>query len=264
MKFAIIALTDQGKKTALRLIAQLPEPADFYCHEHCQLQTQSKQQQQPNIQFEPQASSFKHLRELMPLLWSRYSVLIFIMATGIVVRQISQFLESKAKDPAVLVLDDHGRFVIPLLSGHLGGANAWSRFIARALEATPIITTATDGADLIAPDEYARRFNWKVWPLSNLPRINRLLLERRQLTICSDYTLEDSHPLKLDDNYLFLAEDSRAKADLMITAFPVANEDKLYLIPPSLGVGIGCRRGKTVEAVLLAISKALELTGAST
>ncbi len=249
MKIAIIVLTEQGKRTALRLIAQLPEPADFYCHEHSQPQAP--------------AFSFKHLRELMPLLWPRYSVLIFIMATGIVIRQISPYLESKAKDPAVLVLDDNGRFVIPLLSGHLGGANAWSRYLARSLEATPIITTATDGADLIAPDEYARRFNWKVWPLTNLPRINRLLLERGQLTICSDYTLEDNHPLKLDENYLFLAEDSRDQADLIISAFPEASEDKLYLIPPSLGVGVGCRRGKTAEAVLLAISKALELAGAS-
>ncbi len=255
MKIAIIALTEQGKKTALRIISQLPEQADFYCHEHTQSGTQ--------IETQTKACSFKHLRELMPLLWSNYSVLIFIMATGIVVRQISPYLESKAKDPAVLVLDDNGRFVISLLSGHLGGANAWSRYLARSLEATPIITTATDGAELIAPDEYARRFNWKVWPLTNLPKINRLLLDRGQLSIWTDYILEENHPLMLDENYLFLAKDSRDQADLIISAFPEATEDKLYLIPRSLGVGVGCRRGTTSEAVLRAISQALEQVGAS-
>ncbi|MHB8124938.1 MAG: cobalt-precorrin 5A hydrolase [Desulfitobacteriaceae bacterium] len=249
MKIAIIALTEQGKKTALRLMAYLPEPPDLYLHEHSQPQTS--------------ACSFKHLRDLMPLLWSEYSVLVFIMATGIVVRQISPYLVSKAKDPAVLVLDDKGCFVIPLLSGHLGGANAWSRYLARSLEATSIITTATDGADFIAPDEYSRRFNWKVWPLTSLPRINRLLLERGHLTIWTDYTLEENHPLKLDENYLFLSEDSREQADLVISAFPETAEAKLYLIPPSLGVGVGCRRGTTSEAVLLAISQALEHVGAS-
>jgi cobalt-precorrin 5A hydrolase len=249
MKIAIIALTKQGKNTALRLKKHLPEQTDLYLHEH-------SKPQYP-------AFSFKILRELMPILWPAYSVLIFIMATGIVTRQVAGFLESKAKDPAVLVLDDNGHFVIPLLSGHLGGANAWSRYIADLLQATPIITTATDGANLIAPDEYARRLNWKVGPLSNLPGINRLLLERGYLTVWTEYTLEEKHPLKSDINYIFLSENEREKADVIISAFPKATETKLYLIPRSLGVGIGCRRGIASETILQAISQALEQVGAS-
>lgn len=249
MKIAMIALTQQGKQTAFRLTALVPETIDIYCHEHCQPQTP--------------VFSFIHLRELMPKLWSTYTVLIFIMATGIVVRQISPFLKGKDKDPAILVLDDNGHYVIPLLSGHLGGANAWSRYLACSLKATPIITTATDGADLVAPDEYARRFNWKVWPLTNLPRINRLLLERGYLTIWTDYTLEEDHPLRLDGNYHFLSDSSRSEADLAISAFPEASEERVYLIPPSLGIGIGCRKGISSEAILLAISEALEQVGAS-
>jgi cobalt-precorrin 5A hydrolase len=249
MKIAIIALTKQGEKIALRLKIHLPEQTDLYLHEKCK-------PQDPTF-------SFKILRELMPLLWPAYSVLIFIMATGIVTRQVARYLESKDKDPAVLVLDDNGHFVIPLLSGHLGGANAWSRYIADLLDAKPIITTATDGANLIAPDEYARRLNWKVWPLSNLPGINRLLLERGYLTVWTEYNLEEKHPLMSDDKYIFLTENDHEKADIIISAFPKATETKLYLIPRSLGAGIGCRRGIAVETVLLAISQALEQVGAS-
>ncbi|HWQ72210.1 MAG TPA: cobalt-precorrin 5A hydrolase [Desulfitobacteriaceae bacterium] len=249
MKIAIIALTKQGKKTALRLKQHLPEETDLYLHEH------SKPQ-------DP-AFSFKILRELMPKLWPAYPVLIFIMAAGIVTRQVARFLESKAKDPAVLVLDDNGRFVIPLLSGHLGGANAWSRYLADLLQATPIITTATDGASLIAPDEYARRLSWKVWPLANLAGINRLLLERGYLTVWTEYTLAEKHPLKSDIKYIFLSENESEKADLIISAFPKAPETKIYLIPRSLGAGIGCRRGIAPETVLRAISQALEQVGAA-
>ncbi|HWQ88392.1 MAG TPA: cobalt-precorrin 5A hydrolase [Desulfitobacteriaceae bacterium] len=249
MKIAVIVLTERGKKTALRLRDCFVVKPDLYLHEHCQS--------------DGLAFSFKHLRQLMPSLWTGYSLLIFIMATGIVVRQISPYLENKAVDPAVLVLDDNGRFIIPLLSGHLGGANAWARYLAPLLPAAPVITTATDGADLIAPDEYARRFNWKVWPLKNLPQINRLLLERGYLTVWTEYLLAESHPLKKDSNYRFLPDQERTRADLIITAFSPTTDSQLFLIPPSLGAGIGCRRGIGTETVLQAVSLALEQAGVS-
>ena len=249
MKIAVIVLTERGRKTALRLRDCFVDKPDLYLHEHCQSAGSS--------------FSFKHLRQLMPLLWTGYSLLIFIMATGIVVRQISSYLENKARDPAVLVLDDNGRFIIPLLSGHLGGANAWARYLAALLPATPVITTATDAANLIAPDEYARRFNWKVWPLKNLPQINRLLLERGYLIVWTEYPLPENHPIKQDSNYRFLPDDQCTRADLIITACSPTTDSQLFLIPPSLGAGIGCRRGIGTDAVLQAVSLALKQAGVS-
>lgn len=78
--------------------------------------------------------------------------LIFIGATGIAVRAIAPLVESKFSDPAVLVVDDQGRFVISLLSGHIGGGNAMTNEIARAIGATPVVTTASDGMGLASID----------------------------------------------------------------------------------------------------------------
>ncbi len=249
VNMALIALTNRGASTAFQLAGQLGEPVDIYRHEHCTAG--------------PPARPFRRLRELMPLVWTRYRVLVFIMATGIVVRHITGYLAGKDKDPAVLVLDDNGKFVISLLSGHLGGANALARYIAGILSATPVITTATDGRGLTAPDEYARRYGWRVYPLGQLPRVNRLLLERGYLVVGTVHELADSNAFRHDENYLFQSEPTGRQVDVEISAFP-RQDDKLYLVPPVVSVGVGCRRGIGSEQILLAVEQALSAAGVST
>jgi cobalt-precorrin 5A hydrolase len=75
-------------------------------------------------------------------LFSHGQRLIFICSTGIVLRTLAPVLADKLTDPAVLVLDEHGQFVIPLLSGHEGGANDWARQVAESIEAQLVITSA--------------------------------------------------------------------------------------------------------------------------
>ncbi len=78
-------------------------------------------------------------------------------------RAIAPHCQSKATDPAVVVLDECGRFAVPLLSGHLGGANDLARRLAAACGAVPVITTATDANGLFAVDEWAKQQNCAVW-----------------------------------------------------------------------------------------------------
>ena len=94
--------------------------------------------------------------------FAQSDALIFVGAAGIAVRAIAPHCRSKAADPAVVVLDEGGQFAIPLLSGHLGGANDLARWLAAVCGAVPVITTATDGRGVFAVDEWARRQNCAV------------------------------------------------------------------------------------------------------
>ncbi|WP_407309317.1 cobalt-precorrin 5A hydrolase [Desulfosporosinus sp. SB140] len=261
MNIALLALTDRGMATALRIGEGLPNSAvrALYIHEKALLSDNSQNQGLW------QGRTFRRLSDLVPFLWQEYSVLIFVMATGIVVRQIAPLIDRKDRDPAVLVLDEEGKFVIPLLSGHLGGANAWARQVAQQIKAQAVITTATDGRGLVAPDEYARRFGWKVEPVDHLPAVNRLLLEQGFLKVFTDYPLEPEHAWVTDSHYHFLPAQENDKANVILSAFPSNHikEDCLYLIPPVLSVGVGCRRGISSSVILERIFWAFGQIGAS-
>ena len=99
--------------------------------------------------------------------FSRCRLMVFIGATGIAIRSIAPYIRSKTKDPAVISIDERGKFVIPLLSGHIGGANGLATGIAAFLKAVPVITTATDVNDLFAVDEWAARHNMSIFNMQS-------------------------------------------------------------------------------------------------
>lgn len=260
MKHAILVFTDQGLKTAQRIVDTWPgeDFPELWIHKNC-----NGESPQPSVQI------FTELKAILPKLWKECSVLVFIMASGIVVRHIAPLLQSKDRDPAVLVLDEKGEFVIPLLSGHLGGANAWAREIARRIEARPVLTTATDVRGLTAPDEYARQFGWSVEPLEKLHSVNRFLLDYGYLNVWVECTLPQEHPLSKDSHYRFVDESEKSKAHIWITSqdaslaseYSSAIEPPLLLVPRIYSIGVGCRRGVSRERILEAIQKSMEQIG---
>lgn len=261
VKIALVTLTDRGMDTVRRIGKGLPSTViqEFYIHEKVLSSNED------NGEGPEQLKVFRRLADVVPRLWLEYSVLIFVMATGIVVRQIASFIEGKERDPAVLVLDEEGKFIIPLLSGHLGGANAWANQISDQIGALPVITTATDVRGLVAPDEYARRYGWKVEPIGHLPKVNRLLLEQGNLNVWTSYPLKPEETWNSDEHYQFLSDNEKEKANVIISPFPdlTIKDDLIYLVPPILSVGIGCRRGISTEAVLEGITSSFERIGAS-
>ena len=103
-------------------------------------------------------------------------LIVFVGAAGIAVRAAAPYLAGKAYDPAVVVIDEQGRFVIPLLSGHLGGANELAGRLAEGLGATAVITTATDGRAVFAVDSWAKSHECVVFDPENIKYISGALL----------------------------------------------------------------------------------------
>ncbi|MGT2827570.1 cobalt-precorrin 5A hydrolase [Streptococcus himalayensis] len=148
LPYAIVALTETGKETALRLQKKLAKPAQVY--------TMPKLADETTLALD--GSPVKAIAQL----FTQVEVLICIMATGIVVRSIAPVVVDKAADPAVIVMDEKAQNVISLLSGHLGGANELTLHIAELLGANPVITTATDVQNVAALDTLAKSVNgWR-------------------------------------------------------------------------------------------------------
>lgn len=98
--------------------------------------------------------------DLIPRLFAEYDALVAVISLGALVRLIAPHLKSKEVDPAVLVLDEAGKFVIPMLSGHLGGANALAGRLAALLGARAVLTTASDALETLCVDLLGRELGW--------------------------------------------------------------------------------------------------------
>ena len=121
----------------------------------------------------PAAHVWEHLYETalsaqVATLLAQYEHVIFFLATGAVTRLLAPCLDSKTTDPGVLAIDEAGRFVIPVLSGHTGGANALARTVAGFLGATPVITTASDVIGGLSPDVLEEVCGWIAEPRERL------------------------------------------------------------------------------------------------
>jgi len=117
------------------------------------------------------------LRAQMAALLRDYDQVVLFVSLGAVVRLIAPHLKSKDEDPGVLVVDDAGRFVVPVLSGHLGGSNACAECLAELLGATAVITTASDVGGTIPVDILGRELGWRVEaPKLNITRVSAHLV----------------------------------------------------------------------------------------
>ncbi len=174
-------------------------------------------------------------------------MLIFVGAVGIAVRAIAPHLCHKSTDPAVLVLDDKGQYVIPLLSGHIGGANAQAKHLAQCLGAVPILTTATDIHGRFAVDTWASERGLLLSSLKTARGIASDILEH-DLPLHSDFPILGDLPQGL---YL----GNSGERGICITCRKKQPfGETLRVIPKILHVGMGCRKGidpAQVEAFFL-------------
>ena len=142
----------------------------------------------PAVSFDPS------LREETARAFQSARLLLFVGAAAIAVRSIAPFIRKKDEDPAVIVIDEKGQFVIPILSGHIGRANEWGRQLAAAIKGQAVITTATDVNALFAVDEWAARFGLHLSSLTEAKAFASGLLERGRAGLYSDFPVEGPLP----------------------------------------------------------------------
>ena len=167
--------------------------------------------------------------------FSNADALVFVGAVGIAVRAIAPHCRGKAVDPAVVVLDEQGRFAVSLLSGHLGGANDLTRQLAAACHAVPVITTATDGRGIFAVDEWAVRQHCAVAEPERIKYISGTLLAGKRVHYFSDWQIEGEPPAGV------VPAATAAQADFVLTLTPEG--EALHIVPRIAVLGIGCKRG---------------------
>ena len=173
---ALFCLTPGGVRLAKRLAAMLP----LTCF------TSEKLLEEGFLPFENGFASAA--REA----FSSYSALIFIGATGIAVRVLAPLVNDKFSDPAVVVIDERGQHVISLLSGHAGGANALSRYLAGMLGADPVITTATDVNEMAALDTLAFQLNARMSDFrAAVKTVNQMLVSQQRVGLWWDDELDE-------------------------------------------------------------------------
>lgn len=173
--------------------------------------------------------------------FAQSDALVFVGAVGIAVRAIAPHCRSKATDPAVVVLDECGRFAIPLLSGHLGGANDLARRLAKACGAVPVITTATDANGVFAVDEWAKHQHCLVAEPARIKKVSGALLAGRTVRFASGWPIQGTPPAGVEP-----AGDA-VQASFALTITPTMTPNALHIIPRIAVLGIGCKRGTPAD-----------------
>ena len=174
--------------------------------------------------------------------------LVFCCAAGIAVRAIAPWLRSKKEDPAVVIVDETGRFSIPILSGHIGGANELALRVAAAIGAEPVVTTATDLHSLFAVDVFAKKNHLRIGSMQLAKEVSAALLRGEAVGFLSDVPIAGDRPKELTDG--------EAAIGVCVTADPEKApwEKTLRLTPMRYAVGMGCRKDKPaadIEAFFL-------------
>lgn len=178
--------------------------------------------------------------------------LIFVSAAGIAVRAVAPFVKDKFSDPAVVSVDEAGRFAVPLLSGHVGGANDLARRIAALTGGQAVVSTATDVRGKFAVDVWAGAQNLVITSRELAKAVSAALLENQTVGISTAYPIAGETPQGLADG----------AGELGISIAPTMKEQPfsrtLHLIPRAVTLGVGCRRGTPPDCLEAALTEFLQ------
>lgn len=193
-------------------------------------------------------------------LFQSYDALICIFSLGAVIRLISKLLKDKKTDPAILVIDDKATFVISTLSGHLGGANALSRYIAAFLNSTPVITTAADVNKTISVDLIGNELGWSIDNYENVTKVSAHMVNEESIAIFQDvgerrwWNIDNLPSNVVMINDVEKLKDNLYKGGIVITDkiikdSTILSKSVIYR-PKTLVIGVGIHWDTTKEDIL--------------
>ncbi|MCP4295243.1 MAG: cobalamin biosynthesis protein [Proteobacteria bacterium] len=250
-KIAIYAITKHGLVTASKIKEVFPD-ADLYVSERNFADAPEKSIELTKP-FPPKIAST----------WSKYECHIYVFSLGAVIRMIKDLLVDKMQDPAVVCVDDKGKFAIATLSGHIGRGNQYTRLIANGIEAIPVLTTASDSLGTLSADILGRELNWELDdPVHNVTKACAEVVNESRVLFIQEtgepefWPLEKILPPGMDyqtslsdiavDDYeiLLICSDRDIKKN-----YPEFWQKAIIYRPKSLILGLGCDRDTPFEVV---------------
>ena len=225
----------------------------------------------------PEVSMKETVKACVDAYFGQVDAIVFVTASGIAVRSVAEHLTHKSKDPAIVCMDELGKHVISLVSGHAGGANALTQMLADVMWATPVITTATDVEGRFSIDDYAREHNLVVTDWEKAKAISAEVLttgaepvwmdeaevlQEEEKNACEIRKEQKSTGIDGCENEINVQELQIGSHQVIITPQDGSVDvQTLQLIPRCIVAGVGCKKGTPVDKIEHAVQDAFAKAG---
>lgn len=240
MQIEIISFTEQGNRLAEKIEKIIKSREQIRKLSTEQSSKQGRQTKSSEKNQDELVGRYDGRKLRQPLQeWCREAflsaqLLVFVGAAGIAVRTIAPFVRDKFTDPAVLVVDEKGTYVIPILSGHVGRANEYAVYLSEKLSATAVITTATDLNEKFAVDVFAQKNRLVIKDRVWAKKISAAILQGEKIGVFCEGAMVGNLPEEL------FCVSTQQKISIGI-------HTESHLIPKAVTLGVGCRKGKPKE-----------------
>jgi len=251
MKLSIIAFTKNGYDLALKV---------WEASTRCDLFSRSEITVMGSGMTDFPEYSNLTVSEWCKIRFEEKSAILFISATGIAVRACAPFVQNKLTDSPLLSMDETGKFIIPLLSGHVGGANQIALELSKQIGATPVITTATDLQGCFAVDVFAVNNHLQIVNKEGIAQVSAKALRGETITVGVD---KDRMEGILPNEMIEIIPPDSDYADVLIGSRE-QGKHLLYLRPREYVIGLGCKKNKDADELEAFVLNQLEKCGLTT